>query len=113
LSRFKQFRQAIEENGWQVEEVDIEDVPTDYLIVWKVTSVYSPIGASGYVLFEIDAALEDLNNPVENDVWALLVAKKIQTSRHILRQIVLKRRFKEAAFELLEDLKRLRDGHLN
>lgn len=62
-----------EKNGWKCREFDNYDSQAWTFEVWKLESVWSPVGLTAYVSLLIDQMSNDFRNP---DVWAIEVSEE-------------------------------------
>jgi hypothetical protein len=109
MSRFSQFRDAIEKNGWEVREIPDDDVPNNFLEMWRLVSLWSPKGKEAFVLFEIDPMPLDINKPTEMDVWNLIVSNTAEVEGSWPKRVYFQHRFSEALIEVVEELGKLRN----
>lgn len=65
----------IEKNGWKIVEVDRYEWWENE--VWKVESVWSPIGKQAFIVFLVDP----MNHNDKSDVWAVSASIERPTTR--------------------------------
>lgn len=62
-----------EKNGWKCSEFDNYDSLSRTVEVWRLESVWSPVGMTAYASFLIDPMSDDFKKP---DVWAIEISKE-------------------------------------
>ncbi|MEO0771904.1 MAG: hypothetical protein AAFZ04_01850 [Pseudomonadota bacterium] len=73
MSKFYPLQKKLEARGWQVERIQPESNDWWSFQIWKLDSLWSPIGLETRLSFIIDPQLESLK---EENVWTLSILEK-------------------------------------
>lgn len=113
VSKFAPIRTQLEANGWNVSTVEL---PSDIwwaLDIWKLESVWRPVGKVLYLSLMLDPELLSCaRQPNEAEVWSIALGNTFPTGMHknIDFEVGIKRKFAERSLDVIEAANRLRDA---
>jgi len=82
MNRFDTLQNLLEADGWTIESLQLSSDCWWAKEIWKLSSRWSPEGASLYLSFLLDPDGDfDKNNPPDSAIWALNICNELPVTR--------------------------------
>lgn len=100
----------LEVDGWEIEEKFVDDLEWWADEIWRIVSIWSPVGCKAHLTFLVDPQHEGSRNKGEA-VWAIGASKAFPTSRFEaegITTIALNKQFKNNILDFSLEMEPLR-----
>jgi hypothetical protein len=107
MRKFEILKQKIEEDGWNIENVELPSHSPWAYEIWKLTSIWSPKGTEGFLMLQLDP-MPDEGKTLEEQVSSLVLSNKLTTYWNDGHLVFIKPKWERGLTEFMEVLSEFR-----
>lgn len=108
MQKFEALKNRVVQDGWHVENIEI---PSDHwwaYEIWKITSVWSPVGKTAFLVLAFDPMPDD-EKPNEENVTSIILSSELPRAWNDGLTIYIKPKWERGLIEFFEALPKFRD----